>query len=65
MFASVDVVVLNGLTLDILKDLLDCRNKAIKALKSQTSFHSHHTVAASSGLRENVKLIKIMGTYIR
>ena len=28
------------------------------ALKSQTSFHSHHTVAASSGPRENVRLIK-------
>ena len=32
--------------------------KAIMSFKSQTGFHGHHTVAASSDPRENVKLIK-------
>ena len=38
-------------TVLILIILLDCLNKV--TLRSQTSFHSHHTVATSSGPREN------------
>ena len=41
-----------------IKSLIDCWNKVIKAFKSQTGFCNHHTVATSSGPRENVKLIK-------